>query len=407
MVNLLFLAFIVLVLYLIKWRKETILAIGMLLLVFGLFAIYSVSIHESFTLTLKLINSGHWKWDPSNYFYFFRQIRNVVIALVMGVIAYKFPLKLLQNQKYIFWIAILFFLLQLMVFIPGVGTVFNGARGWIKIGNLTTIQPAEFFKLAYVIFLSSWLIKKKQFMRRPEIMVSFVVVNVILLFIFLLIPDLWTVVVLALVGLIMFWYAGAKVKHVILLFIWGLVSALLLGALAGMVSDKFDYIQRRFTYFLSSDIDPQSTDIGWQNHQALVAIGGGGFFGQGYGKGLQKFGYIPEAQSDFIFSAFSEEIGFMGNMVLLALYFYLAWFVLTRLYRVRDPYLKLIGVGIISLIIVQMFVNLWVNLKIMPNTGLTLPFVSFGGTALMVNMIEIVLLYKIVGQVESRRRPRL
>ncbi|NOZ44950.1 MAG: FtsW/RodA/SpoVE family cell cycle protein [bacterium] len=136
------------------------------------------------------------------------------------------------------------------------------------------------------------------------------------------------------------------------------MSALLLGALAGMVSDKFDYIQRRFTYFLSSDIDPQSTDIGWQNHQALVAIGGGGFFGQGYGKGLQKFGYIPEAQSDFIFSAFSEEIGFMGNMVLLALYFYLAWFVLTRLYRVRDPYLKLIGVGIISLIIVQMFVNL-------------------------------------------------
>ncbi|NOZ44949.1 MAG: FtsW/RodA/SpoVE family cell cycle protein [bacterium] len=117
-------------------------------------------------------------------------MRNVVIALVMGVIAYKFPLKLLQNQKYIFWIAILFFLLQLMVFIPGVGTVFNGARGWIKIGNLTTIQPAEFFKLAYVIFLSSWLIKKKQFMRRPEIMVSFVVVNVILLFIFLLIPDL-------------------------------------------------------------------------------------------------------------------------------------------------------------------------------------------------------------------------
>jgi len=124
---------------------------------------------------------------------------------------------------------------------------------------------------------------------------------------------------------------------------------------------------------------------------------------------LQKFGYIPEAQSDFVFSAFSEEIGFVGNIVLLSLYFYLAWYVLVHLHRVRNPYLKLIAVGIISLIVVQMFVNLGVNLKIMPNTGLTLPFVSFGGTALMVNVIEIVLLYRILrtGNLPSSPVPTL
>lgn len=403
MVNLLFLVFIVLVLYLIKDRKETILWIGLLLLLFGLFAIYSVSIHESFTLTLKLIASGNWKGDPSNYFYFFRQIRNVVVALVIWLLAYKFPLKLLQSQKYILAIAVFFFVLQLIVFVPGVGTVLNGARGWIKIWNLTTIQPSEFFKLAYVIFLSSWLIRKKKMIEGRQFMTAFVVLNIILLFVFLLIPDLGTVVVLALTGLIMFRYAGVKIKYVLLLLFGGLIAGLLLWALAWMVSDKFDYIQRRFTYFLSSNIDPENTDIWWQNQQALIAIGGWWFSGKWYGKWLQKFGYIPESQSDFIFSAFSEEIWFMWNIALLALYFYLARYVLTHLYRVKDPYLKQIAIWIISLIIVQMFVNIGVNLKIMPNTWLTLPFVSFGGTALMVNMIEIVFLYRIIKQPDAPR----
>ncbi len=407
MVNLLFLAFIVLVLYLMKDRKETILWIGLLLLLFGLFAIYSVSIHESFTLTLKLIAGGHRKWDPSNYFYFLRQLRNVVIALVMWLLAYKLPLKLLQNQKYILFIAVFFFVLQLLVLVPGIGIALNGARWWIKIGNVTTIQPSEFFKLAYVIFLSSWLIRKKKMIAKPQFISAFVVLNALLLFVFLLIPDLWTVVVLSLTGLIMFWYAWAKIKHVVLLLLGGLVAGLLLGALAGMVSTKFEYIQRRFTYFLSSDVDPQSTDIGRQNQQALIAIWGWWFFGKWYGKWLQKFGYIPESQSDFIFSAFSEEIWFMGNIVLLALYFYLCRYVLMHLYRVKDPYLKQIAIWIISLIIVQMFVNIGVNLKIMPNTWLTLPFVSFGGTALMVNMIEIVLLYRIIKFTDWQRQKRI
>jgi len=396
MVNLLFLSFVVLILFLVRDRKEVILALWAMLLIFWLFAIYSVSVHESFTLTLKLIASGNRDGEPSNFFYFGRQIRNVGVALVVWLFAYKLPLKMLQSQKYIIAIAVFFFALQVSVFLPWVWTVLNGARWWIKIWSITTIQPAEFFKLAYVIFLSSWLVRKKKFIGGPEFLIAFIVLNFLLLFVFLLIPDLGTVVVLALVGLIMFWYVWAKFKHVLILFFGGIVSAMMLGMLAWMVSTKFNYIQKRFTYFLSSNVDPENTDIWWQNEQALTAIGWWWFFGKWYGKGLQKFGYIPEAQSDFIFSAFSEEIGFVWNIVLLAMYFYLALYFLTRLHRVRNPYLKLIGAGIISLIIVQMFVNLWVNLKIMPNTGLTLPFVSFGGTALMVNVIEIILLYRII-----------
>ena len=163
-----------------------------------------------------------------------------------------------------------------------------------------------------------------------------------------------------------------------------------------MMSDRFSYIQKRLTYFISSNVDPQARQIGWQNQQALLAIGGGGLAGKGYGKGLQKFGYIPEAQSDFVFSAFSEEIGLIGDCVILGLYFYLGYYFLSRLHRVKDDYNKLIGVGIISLILVQVFVNIGVNIKILPNTGLTLPFISYGGTSLMVNLMEIVILYKIL-----------
>jgi cell division protein FtsW (lipid II flippase) len=128
----------------------------------------------------------------------------------------------------------------------------------------------------------------------------------------------------------------------------------------------------------------------------LMAIWGGWFWGKGYGKGLQKFGYIPEAQSDFVFSALSEEIWFIGNLVILWLYFYLGYYFLTNLHKIKDEYRKTIWVWIISLIIVQVFVNIGVNIEILPNTGLTLPFLSYWGTALMVNFMEIVILYKII-----------
>lgn len=191
-------------------------------------------------------------------------------------------------------------------------------------------------------------------------------------------------------------YAWAKIKYILWILFGWMAAGLILGGIAGMVSDRFAYIQKRFTYFISSNVDPQAKQIWWQNEQALLAIGGGGFFGKGYGKWLQKFWFIPEAQSDFIFAAFSEEIGFVGNMILLGLYIYIGYYFLTHLRNIKDEHRKMIGIGILSLILIQAFVNIWVNIKILPNTWLTLPFISYGGTALMVNFMEIVLLYKIL-----------
>lgn len=127
--------------------------LGIVLTVFGILSIYSVSIHESFTLTLSLIASGKLHGDPSNYFYFFRQLRNIVMALVMAGITYSIPIKFFQSNKNVTIIAIILMALQIAVFIPGIGITLNGARGWISIPGLTSIQPAEFFKLGYVLFL--------------------------------------------------------------------------------------------------------------------------------------------------------------------------------------------------------------------------------------------------------------
>ncbi len=370
--------------------------IGIVLTVFGILSIYSVSIHESFTLTLSLIANGNWDTDPSNYFYFGRQLRNIGLALIMAAITYSIPIRFFQNHKNITIIAIILMALQIAVFIPGIWVVLNGARGWIDLPWLPNIQPAEFFKLGYVLFLWWRLIRKRDKVNTKDFFVSFIILNAIFFLLFLLVPDLGTVMILGIVGLIMCRYAGAKIKYIMWILFGWLLWGLLIGSVAGMVSERFSYIQKRFTYFLSSDVDPQARQIWRQNQQALLAIGGWWFFGKWYGKGLQKFGFIPEAQSDFVFSAFSEEIGFVGNMMLLAMYLYMAYYFLTRVRQVKDEHKKIIGIGILALILVQAFVNIWVNVKILPNTGLTLPFISYWWTALMVNFMEIILLYKIL-----------
>lgn len=365
--------------------------IWILLIIFWVLAVYSVSIHQSFTLTLRIFD------DPTNYFYFFRHLRSIAIAIIVALMAYRAPIQFFQKQKNIILIAAVVFLFQIMVFIPGIWIELNGARWWLDIPWLPSIQPSEFFKLWYVLFIAGWLIRKRKSINNDnQLLISFVVINIIFLFIFLMIPDLWNALVMWVTWLIMAMYAWMNRKKTVWIFAVWVIWMLLFWTLASMVSTRFAYIQKRMTYFISAPNDEDSRWIGRQNEQALAAIWWWWLFGKWYGKWLQKFGYIPEAQSDFIFAAFSEEIWFVWNMFLLSLYFYLVYYVLTKLVYVRDEYSKMIAIWILSLIIVQAFINMWVNLKILPNTWLTLPFISHWWTALMANMISLILLYKII-----------
>ncbi len=368
-----------------------ILIIWVLLVLYGLIAVYSVSIFESFQLSLKLLHK--WVLDnPTNYFYFLRHLQNLLIALVIWWGIYKIPLESLKKWRVHIFLGALF--LQLLVFTP-LGTTFQWSRGWLYLAPFGTLQPIEIFKLAWILFLSWWLIKKKKLLNTLEGLIMFYILLGIFGVIYLFLPDLWALLILTLVSLILFRYAWGSFRQLV-------ISILILSVVGIGIGLKFWYIQQRFGYFLNPQIDALERGVGWQVEQGIIAIGAGWWIGRGYGKGLQKFGYIPEAQSDFIFAAFSEEVGFIWDIILLGLYFSLAWIVLTRLRHVKDEYRRNVAVGIVVLILIQAWVNIAVNLRLLPVTGLTLPFISYGGTSLMMSIVEIILLYKIVYELPSR-----
>lgn len=381
-----------------------------LLLLYGILALFSVSVHESFTTTLSLISKGTLHGDPSNYFFFFKQVKNFIYVAVVAYITYITPLNIFKNRKFLIIISILVFILQLLVFTP-LGAAYGGAKWWLTIPWLPSIQPVEFFKLGYIIFISRWFIRKEHLLNSPDILKKFFSLHILLFFIFLMIPDLGGILLMGITGFIMAIYAGVNIKN--MLRMMGVGAIVIFVGLRWLlkISDSFcsdpdpenrpsicryTYLTNRVKVFIDPEEDKTGRNISWQNRQAIIAIGGGGFWWKGYGKWLQKFWYIPEAQSDFIFSAYAEEVWFFGIMILLGLYIALIYFVLSRIPLVRDPFFKLLSVGLISMIIVQVFVHIGVNTQLIPNTGLTLPFISYGGTALMTNMISIILLYKIL-----------
>lgn len=356
-----------------------------LLILFWIFAIYSVSIYESFQLTLRLI-AGWTLSETSNYFYFFRQLQHLGIALLIGFIVTLIPIDMIKNNQNKIFIATFF--LQLLVF-TWLGTTFNWARWWIYITGIWTLQPSEFFKLGFVLFLSWWLLRKQKILWTFQGYISLIVVFTVFLLVYLLIPDLWTLLVLWWVILVMYWYGGGKIQYI-------LVSIILWLAIMIPIWMQFDYIKKRIDYFINPEIDKTHQWVWWQTKQWLTAIWWWWFLWKWYWKWLQKFGFIPEAQSDFIFAAFSEEIWFLWNTVLLWLYFFIIYISIMRLKSIRDPYLQNVVVWIISLIWIQTFINIWVNTNILPLTWLTLPFISYWWSSLMVNIIEISLLYKIL-----------
>jgi len=354
--------------------------VGFVLVLFGIFAIYSVSIFPSFQLTL------HKFHDPSNYFYFLRQLKHLFLAIVLATGVYFVPLDFIKRNRWKIFLVTLLFLL--LVFTP-LWLELKGAKWWLHLPGFWSVQPWEFVKLWFVIFFSWWLLKKSKILDSLEWYIAMLIVVWVSLFLFLLIPDLWTLLVLWPVALIMYAYAWGNVKYIFVSLILWLIFTF-------TVWMQFNYVKKRLEFFLHPEIDKTEQWIWYQTRQWLIAIWAWWILWRGYWKWLQKFWFLPEAQSDFIFAAFSEEIGLLWNTVLLFLYFLLAYFVIKQLPYVKDKYYQYLAVWILSLILWQAFVNIWVNTKIIPLTWLTLPFVSYGWTALMVNIIELVLLYKIL-----------
>lgn len=276
-------------------------------------------------------------------------------------------------RKWAFAGLIVCFALLLVVLVPGIGVVRGGARSWLGIGSFG-IQPSEFMKLAMILFLARFLSERQNrldsFTRGllPPLAILGAAFGLIMLQ-----PDLGTGAVMIGASLLVIYVAGAKVKHLGGLALLGAVG------LAGLIAAA-PYRLLRITAFLDPWKDPLGA--GYQSIQSLYAIGPGGLVGLGLGMSRQKYNYLPEPQTDFIFSILAEELGFIGGTLLLLLFLLLIWRGLRTAITISDPFGSFLAAGIVGIIATQVLMNVGVVIGLLPVTGITLPLVSYGGSSL-------------------------
>lgn len=289
-------------------------------------------------------------------------------------------------RQYAFYIFVATCILTLGVFIPGISLEHGGAKRWIMIGSFS-MQPSELLKIGFTIYMATWLSGIKNhigdFMKGT---LPFVLIVIGVGIPLLLQPDTDTYLIMVAAAMAMFIIAGGRVRDVIVM---GVVAVLLVAVLAFMRP----YIMDRIQTFMNPSLDPQGS--GYQIKQSLIAIGSGGVLGRGFGQSIQKFEYLPEPIGDSIFAVYAEEFGFIGSVMLILLF---AGFAL-RGYKIAthapDLFGMLITVGIITLIMAQMFLNIAAMLALAPLSGLPLPFISHGGTALLVTLGAIGILLNV------------
>lgn len=316
------------------------------------------------------------------------------IFLVFGFVSLyvlsKIPPR--QFRKISFFLLLFSMVMCLLVFVPGLGFAHGGAKRWISLGSFT-FQPSELLKIAAVVYFAAWLsmIKDKIAQVRWG-MFAFIVILGLVAAILLSQPDIDTFVVVGTACLAMYGVAGARWKHIVWLTAIGLASISVLALM-------FPYVRSRMYTFVDPSRD--SLGAGYQIQQSLIAVGSGGFFGRGFGKSVQKFNYLPEPMGDSVYAVASEEFGFVGSVGLLLLFFLFAQQGLRVALRTPDPFARYLAVGIVVMFLTQALINIGAMLGLVPLSGITLPFVSQGGSALLLTMAEAGILLSISRTVKT------
>jgi cell division protein FtsW len=276
--------------------------------------------------------------------------------------------------------------LLILLFVPGIGINIKDATRWLGIGGLT-FQPSEVAKLALVIFMAKNLAVKqnqiKQFTRGmlPQLLIVGITCGLILLQ-----PDLGTALTIAGTAYLLFCIAGARLSHMLVLGLLGVV-------MLALAIHLEPYRMERFLAFLDPWADPLGD--GFQTIQALYAVGSGGLFGLGLGQGRQKFLYLPEQHTDFIFAVLAEELGFLGTTFVLILFLVFVWRGLKIAMDAPDLFGSLLASGITIIVVLQAVLNIGVVTGCLPVTGITLPFISYGGSSLTLNLLGIGILLSV------------
>jgi len=311
-------------------------------------------------------------------------------------------LLVISRIDYHFWqrvaapIYILTLVLLAAVLIPGISTATYGASRWISLGPMLSLQPSEFAKLAVVLYLGAWITKVGGDIRKFSFgTIPFVIILAISAGLVVVEPDLGTAIVLVLTAASVFFVAGANVMHAMLGAVLGCMLLVNLVMKSGYKTDR-----------IRAYIDPWSDPggIGWHTTQTLIALGSGGFAGLGLGASRQKYFWVPNAHTDSIFAIVGEEIGFVGTSLVLMLFLVFAWRGLAIACATKDPLGRALAAGTTLLISWQAMLNMAVVSNLVPNTGVPLPFVSYGGSSTVVSLAAVGILLSVSRTVDPQLR---
>jgi cell division protein FtsW len=320
----------------------------------------------------------------SDFYYVSHQIIAFVVGLIALLVGYFIDYRFWRKYSLILFLITIIMLIG--VFIPGIGKELGGAHRWLNFGKFL-FQPSELVKLTFIIYFASWLEKKGEGVRDfSSGFLPFIFLMVVLGFLIMSQPDLGTLSVIILTAVVIFFVAGARYTHLGLATISALIFFVILVKLA-------PYRMQRFLVFLNPN--QQTLGAAYHINQALIAIGSGGWWGLGFGQSKQKYLYLPQPHIDSIFAIIAEELGFLrASLVLLAyLFIGVRGFKIAR--EAPDHFAKYLAIGITSWIVLQAFINIAAMLNLVPLTGITLPFISYGGSSLIVTLLAVGILLNI------------
>lgn len=347
------------------------------LLAFGLAVLASASVVQATK-----------QFGSASYFWRHQLIYGILPGLALLWIAWKFGYRRVRPFAFGFLVAAL--ALMVLVVVPQFGLKLKGATSWLVIGGMS-FQPAEFLKLALVVYLAAWLGERSDRVKRWQLgLLPFGIIMGFVATLLLLQPDLGTLGVVALIASGMYFLAGAPVKQTAAIILVGMV---LVVGFAALSSERW----QRITTLLDPTLDARGA--GWQLNQALIAIGSGGIWGVGYGQSTQKLGFLPEPIGDSIFAVLIEELGLVGGMGTIVLFGVLAWMLVSVARRSPDGFGGLLAAGMCLWIMGQAVVNIGAVTGLAPLTGIPLPFISYGGSSMVFMLAGLGLVLSVADRV--------
>ena len=337
------------------------------------------------------------RFGNTNYYLIHQLLYGFLPAIVLGIIGYKISLDFLKKWAFVF--VILNISALFLVFLPKIGSAAGGASRWLDLGFFS-FQPSEFLKITAILYLSAWIssrineggasgwkdMAKRGYNNIIYLFVPFVIFLGLIAVALFLQKDASTLGIISITLVSLYFSSKTPLWHTALIVISGLSILLFLV--------KFEpYRLDRWLIFLHPDADPLGK--GFQLRQSLISLGSGGFFGKGLGMSTQKFGYLPQAMSDSIFAIVGEELGFIGAAIIVLFFLLFLWLGIQIAKNSNDRFSKMTAIGIVVWITLQAFINISSSAGIFPLAGIPLPFFSYGGTHLAVELFGVGLLLNI------------